>query len=81
VSSDCVGAGQFLAGLELFSLALLRVLLPCTLCFGDVSFPWPREVTEAFWNLCRAAAVATVLTGSTHRSERCHRSDRRRPSV
>jgi hypothetical protein len=48
VSSDCVGAGQFLAGLELFSLALLRVLLPCTLCFGDVSFPWPREVTEAF---------------------------------
>jgi hypothetical protein len=40
-----------------------------------VFVPGPREVTEAFWNACRAAAVATGMTGSSHRS------DRRRPSV
>jgi hypothetical protein len=31
----------------------------------------PREVTEAFWNVCCAAAVATSLTSSVHRSDRC----------
>jgi hypothetical protein len=36
----------------------------------------PREVTEALWNICCAAAVATSLTGSFHRSEWCHQSDR-----
>jgi hypothetical protein len=43
--------------------------------------PGPREVTEALWNACCAAAVATGLTGTVHRSDRCHRSDRHRPSV
>jgi hypothetical protein len=38
--------------------------------------PGPREVTEALWNTCCAPAVATDLTGSVHRSNRCHRSDR-----
>jgi hypothetical protein len=38
VSLGCVGAGQFLAVLEVFWLALCRVLLPCRLCFGDVLF-------------------------------------------
>jgi hypothetical protein len=43
--------------------------------------PGPREVTEALWNICCAVAAATGVTGSVHRSDRCHRSDRRRPSV
>jgi hypothetical protein len=51
------------------------------LCFGGGFVPGSREVTEAFWNACCAAVVATGLTGSVHRSDRCHRSDRRRPSV
>jgi hypothetical protein len=49
--------------------------------FGGVSVPGPREVTGALWNVCCAAAVATGLTGSVHRSDRCHQSNRRRPSV
>jgi hypothetical protein len=80
-SLGCVGAGQFLAVLEVFWLALCRALLPCRLCFGGVFVPGPREVTEALWNICCAAAVATDLTGSVHRSDRCHCSDWRRPSV
>jgi hypothetical protein len=44
-------------------------------CFGGVLVPEPREVTEALWNICCAAAVATGLTGSIHRS------DRRRSSI
>jgi hypothetical protein len=43
--------------------------------------PGPKEVTEAFWNTCCAAAVATGLTGAIHRSDWFHRSDRRMPSV
>jgi hypothetical protein len=43
--------------------------------FGSVFVPGPREVTEALWNTCCAAVVATGLTGSVHQS------DRRRPSV
>jgi hypothetical protein len=43
--------------------------------------PGPRGVTEASWNVCCATAVATDLTGSVHWSDKCHRSDRRRPSV
>jgi hypothetical protein len=35
----------------------------------------PRGVTEASWNVCCAADVATDLIGTVHRS------DRRRPSV
>jgi hypothetical protein len=77
----CDGAGQFLAVSEVFWLALCRVLLPCRLCFKGVFVPGPREVTEALWNICCAAAVATGLTGSVHRSDRCHQSDRHRPSV
>jgi hypothetical protein len=64
-----------------FCKAFCRVFLPCRLCFGSVLVPGPREVTEALWNTCCAAAVATGLTGSVHWSDRCHRSDRRRPSV
>jgi hypothetical protein len=52
---------------------LCRVFLPCRLCFGGVFVPGPREVTEAFWNACCAAAVATGLTGAVHWSDRCHR--------
>jgi hypothetical protein len=51
------------------------------LCFGGVFVPGPREVIEALWNICCAAAVVTGLTSSVHRSDRCHLSDRRRPSV
>jgi hypothetical protein len=43
----CVGAGQFLAVLVVFWLALCRVLLPCGLSFEGVFVPGPREVTEA----------------------------------
>jgi hypothetical protein len=75
VSLGCVGASQFLAVLEVFWLALCRVLLPCTLCFGGVFVPGPREVIEALWNICCVAAVATILTGSVHRS------DQRKPSI
>jgi hypothetical protein len=81
VSLGCVGAGQFLAVLEVFWLALCGVLLPGRLCFEGVLVPGPREVTEALWNICCAAAVATGLTGFVHRSDRCHWSDRHRPSV
>jgi hypothetical protein len=52
----------------------------CRLCFGGVFVPGPREVAEALWNTC-AAVVATGLTGSVQRSDRCHRSDRRRLSI
>jgi hypothetical protein len=51
------------------------------LCFGGVFVPEPREVTEALWNTCCAAAAATGMTDSVHRSDRCHWSDRRKPSV
>jgi hypothetical protein len=51
------------------------------LCFEGVFVPGPREVTEAFWNICCVAVVATGLTGAVHRSDGCHRSDRRRTSV
>jgi hypothetical protein len=53
------------------------------LCFGGVFVPGPREVTEALWNACYAADVATGLAGIVHRSDRVngltgagHRSDR-----
>jgi hypothetical protein len=46
-----------------------------------VSVPGPRGVTEAPWNVCCPAAIAINLTDSVHQSNRCHRSDRRRPSV
>jgi hypothetical protein len=75
VSLGCVGAGQFLAVLKVFRLALCRVLLPCRLCLRVFFVPGPREVTEALCNTCCAAAIATDLTGFVHRS------DRRRPSV
>jgi hypothetical protein len=81
VSLGCVGAGQFLAVSEVFWLALCRVLPPCRLCFEGIFVLGPREVIEDLWNICCVAAVATGLTGSVHRSDRCHRSDRRRPSV
>jgi hypothetical protein len=45
------------------------------LCFRGVFVPGPREVTEAVWNICCAAAVAIGLTGSFYRSDLCHRSD------
>jgi hypothetical protein len=38
--------------------------------------PGPREVTEALWNVCCAAAVATGLTGVTGLTGAGHRSDR-----
>jgi hypothetical protein len=43
----------------------------CRLCFGGVFVPGPREVTEAFWNVCCATAVATGLTGAVHLSNQC----------
>jgi hypothetical protein len=81
VSLGCGAVGQFSVCLELFSKALCRVFLPCRLCFGSVLVSGPREVTEALWNTCCAVVVATGLTGSIHWSDRCHRSNRRRPSV
>jgi hypothetical protein len=50
------------------------VLAGCVL--GVFFVPGPREVTEALWNACCAAAVATGLTGAVHWSDRCRRSDR-----
>jgi hypothetical protein len=50
---------------------LSRIFLPCRLCFGGGFVPRPREVTEALWNACCAAVVATGLTGTVHRSDRC----------
>jgi hypothetical protein len=50
---------------------LCRFFVLCRLCFGDVFVPGPREVTEALWNACCAAAVATGLTSAGHRSDRC----------
>jgi hypothetical protein len=70
LSLGCVGAGQFFTVLEVFWLALSRVLLPCRLCFGGVFVPGPREVIEALWIICSTAAAATGLTGSVHRSDR-----------
>jgi hypothetical protein len=49
--------------------------------FEGVFVPGPREAIEAFWNIRCAAAIATGLTGLVNRSDRCHRSDRCRPSV
>jgi hypothetical protein len=71
VSLCCVGAGQFLEVLEVFWLALCRVLLPCRLSFEGVFVPRPREVTAALSNICCAAAIATGLTSSVHRSDLC----------
>jgi hypothetical protein len=88
---SCVfGSWWFWSVLDLFGVVwvmvvlgqfLCRVFVPCRLCFGSVFVPGPREVTEALWNTCCAAAVATGLTDAVHRSDRCHRSDWRRPSV
>jgi hypothetical protein len=44
--------------------------------FWGVFVPGPREVTEAFWNACCAAAVATGLTGVTGLTGAGNRSDR-----
>jgi hypothetical protein len=62
---------------------LCRVFLPCRLCFGGCFVPGPREVTEALWNACCAAAVATGrpalstgLTGVTGLTSAGYRSDR-----
>jgi hypothetical protein len=44
--------------------------------FWGCFFPGPREVTEAFWNVCCAAAVATDLTGVTGLTDAGHWSDR-----
>jgi hypothetical protein len=81
VSLGCVGVVQFLAASEVFWLVLCRVLFPCRLCFEGVFVPKSREVNEALWNICCAAAVATGPTGSVHRSDRRNRSDRLKPSV
>jgi hypothetical protein len=81
VSLGLGAAGQFFVCLELFCYVLCRIFLQCRLCFGGGFVPGPREVTEAFWNACFVAAVATGQTGAVHRSNRCHRSDLRRPSV
>jgi hypothetical protein len=43
--------------------------------FWGILVPGPREITEVLWNICCATIVATGLTGSVHRSDRCHRSD------
>jgi hypothetical protein len=40
-------------------------------CVLGVFFQGPREVIEALWNTCCAAAAATGLTGPVHRSDRC----------
>jgi hypothetical protein len=71
VSFGLGAAGQFLVCLGLVCQVLCRAFLLCRLCFGGVFVPGPRDVTEAFWNACCAAAVATGLTGSAHRSDQC----------
>jgi hypothetical protein len=74
-------AGQFLVCLELFCLVCVGFSFLADCVFGGVFVLGPREVTKALWNTCCAVAAATGLTGSVHRSDWCHRSDRRRPSV
>jgi hypothetical protein len=82
VSLCRVVAGLFLAVLEVVFAWVCEGFLFLTGCvFGGVLVPGPREVTEALWNICGAAAAAIGLTGAFHRSDRCHRSDRRSPSV
>jgi hypothetical protein len=76
VSLGLGATGMLLVCLELVCLVLCRIFLPCRLCVGGVFVPGPREVTEALWNVCCAAVVATGLTGAVNRSDRCHRSDR-----
>jgi hypothetical protein len=71
VSLGCVGAGQVLAVLEMFCLVCEGFFFLAGCVFGGVLVPGPREVTEALWNICCAAAAATGLTGSVHRSDRC----------
>jgi hypothetical protein len=46
-----------------------------------VFVPEPRGVTEASRNICCAAVVVTGPTGAVLRSDKCHLSDRSRPSV
>jgi hypothetical protein len=81
VSLGLGAAGQFLICLDLFFRFCVGFSFLAGCVLGGVFVPVPREVTEALWNACCAAAVATDLTGAVHRSDRCHRSDRRRPSV
>jgi hypothetical protein len=69
VSLGLGAAGQVLVCLELVCQVLFRVFLPCRLCFGGVFVSGPKEVAEALWNTCCAAAVATGPTGSVHRSD------------
>jgi hypothetical protein len=64
-----------------FGWLCVGFFLPCRLSFEGVFVPGSRKVTEALWNICCAAIVAIGLTSSVHRSDRCHRSDWRRPSV
>jgi hypothetical protein len=74
-------AGRFLICSEGFASVCEGLFFIAGCVFGGVLVPGPREVTEALWNICCAAAAATGLTGSVHRSDWCHRSDQRRPSA
>jgi hypothetical protein len=75
VSLGLGAAGQFL----FFWTWFVRIYVGFSFhegCVLGVFFvPGPREVTEAFWNACCVAAVATGLTSSFHQF------DRRRPSA
>jgi hypothetical protein len=80
---SCVfGSWCFWSVLGLFGVVLLgRLCVGFSFRAGCVLgvFLFPGlGVTEAFWNACCAAAVATGLTGTAYRSDRCHRSDRRK---
>jgi hypothetical protein len=86
-SETCVGSRVRLVGVSIsFEQNFYR--LPFTPPFSGLPYrsfsvfvPGPREVIEALWNICCAAVVATSLTGSVHRSDRCHRSDAGHRSV
>jgi hypothetical protein len=80
----CVGAGQFVAVLEVFWLALSRVLFLCWLCFGGVfvqglekslrlsgTFVVRLLQPPAWPALSTGLTGDTGLTGVGHRSDRC----------
>jgi hypothetical protein len=78
--NPCVfGSGCCWSVIGLFGVVLLGFVLgfpSVQVVFWGVFVSGPREVTEALCNICCVVSAATGLTGSSHQSNRCHRSDR-----
>jgi hypothetical protein len=50
VALGCGAASQFLAGFNVFYLVFWRFFVPFSLSFEGDFLPWPRGLTEVFWN-------------------------------